>query len=53
MRDWKDDTAPVIYAFPGSRSDFHHGHIYHVFKTGSTSIHDRVSDAYSVRPAKL
>lgn len=53
MRDRKDDAAPVIYAFPGCRSDFHHGHIHHVLQTGGTGIHDRIYDTYPAGPAKL
>ena len=53
MRDRKDDAAPVIYAFPGCRSDFHHGHIHHILQTGGTGIHDRIYDTYPVGPAKL
>lgn len=53
MRDRKDDAAPVIYAFPGCRSDFHHGRIHHVLQTGGTGIHDRIYDTYPAGPAKL
>ena len=53
MRDRKDDAAPVIYAFLGCRSDFHHGHIHHVLQTGGTGIHDRIYDTYPAGPAKL
>ena len=45
--------TPHIYAFPGCRSDFHHGHIHHVLQTGGTGIHDRIYDTYPAGPAKL
>ena len=53
MRDRKDDTTPVIHAFPGCRSDFHHGYIHHVFQTGGAGVFSRISDAYPAGPAKL
>lgn len=53
MRDRKDDAAPVIHAFPGCRSDLHHGYVHHVFQTGGTGVFSRISDAYPAGPAKL
>ena len=43
----------VVYAFPGCRSDFHHGYIHHVLQTGGTGVFRCISDTYPAGPAKL